>query len=595
MASEIPVMPRFLALVLALLTAGVANGAAPVAIGSKVPNLKFKDSRYLSRSLDDFPSAKVFVLAFTETGCPLVQRYLPVLKKLEQDYRDRSVQFLAVNVSEEDAITAVAAQAVRFEIPFPFVKDFDHASVAALGIEHVPTVVVLDAKRVLRYRGRIDDQYRLGGQRPAPSRLDLKEALDAVLAEREVEVKETPVDGCKITKPELPKPEKPITFTEHIAPLLQKHCQECHRPGAPAPFSLLDYREVRRRADTIALVVREERMPPWYGASEHTEFVNRRGMTAKERELVRQWAKAGAPEGDMALLPPPRAWPDDKGWLIGKPDLIVQTEVHQIPAEGDVPYKYVVLPHLFTEETWVRSVQILPDNPRVLHHCNMAYFTLAEGFKMANFITGQVPGGIPMALEDGTAVRLPKGAMLALQIHYITTGKPEKCRVSVGFKYANGVIDKRLKFHLLANHRFAIPPGDPFHEVTASRVFEQDVVGGGLFCHMHVRGKDMTFKVTYPDGKNETLLVIPNYNFEWQIGYKWDTGKKRFPKGTRLEVVAHYDNSPFNPFNPDPKATVREGDQTHQEMMNGFFFYVDAAEKLNLDIDPKTGRVKKDK
>src|SRR5262249_48210903 len=155
--------------------------------------------------------------------------------------------------------------------------------------------------------------------------------------------------------------------------------------------------------------------------------------------------------------------------------------------------------------------------PRVLHHCNMAYFTLAEGFKMANFITGQVPGGIPMALEDGTAVRLPKGAMLALQIHYITTGKPEKCRASVGFKYANGVIDKRLKFPLLASHRFAIPPGDPFHEVKASRVFEQDVVGGGLFCHMHVRGKDMTFKVTYPDGKSETLLVIPNYNFEWQI------------------------------------------------------------------------------
>ena len=119
-----------------------------------------------------------------------------------------------------------------------------------------------------------------------------------------------------------------------------------------------------------------------------------------------------------------------------------------------------------------------------------------------------------------------------------------------------------------------------------------DAEGIGLFCHMHVRGKDMTFRARYPDGTTETLLVIPNYNFNWQHAYRWAPGKKRFPKGTRLECVAHYDNSAFNPYNPDPKATVRDGQQTHQEMMNGFVFYVEAGERLGLDIDGTTGRVK---
>jgi hypothetical protein len=174
----------------------------------------------------------------------------------------------------------------------------------------------------------------------------------------------------------------------------------------------------------------------------------------------------------------------------------------------------------------------------------------------------------------------------------VTTGKKEKCRLSVGLKYAAGTIDKHLRFHLLVDTKFAIPPGAPAHPVSASRVLAHDAIGVGLFCHMHVRGRDMTFKAHYPGGKSEALLTIPNYNFDWQLAYAWAPGKKRFPKGTRLEAIAHYDNSAFNPFNPDPKATVRDGQQTFHEMMNGFVFFLDANEKLGLDIDGKTGRPK---
>jgi hypothetical protein len=178
-----------------------------------------------------------------------------------------------------------------------------------------------------------------------------------------------------------------------------------------------------------------------------------------------------------------------------------------------------------------------------------------------------------------------------LQIHYVTTGKEEKCKISVGFKYAGGTIQKQLHHILLADYKFAIPPEAPAHPVGASKVVDCDADGIALFVHMHLRGRDMTFKATRPDGKTETLLVVPNYSFDWQMPYRWKDGAMKFPKGTRLECLAHYDNSKFNPYNPDAKATVKEGDQTKDEMLNGFIFFTDANEKLNIDVDPKTGRV----
>jgi hypothetical protein len=163
--------------------------------------------------------------------------------------------------------------------------------------------------------------------------------------------------------------------------------------------------------------------------------------------------------------------------------------------------------------------------------------------------------------------------------------------LSVGIRYAGGRVDRRLRNMLFVDTRYTIPPGAAAHPVKVERTLAADVVGVGLFAHMHVRGKGMSFTAHTPDGKTEKLLMIPNYNFEWQIPYRWEPGKKVLPEGTRLECVALYDNSSFNPYNPDPAKAVRDGPQSFQEMMNGFLFYVNANEKLGLDIDPRTGRV----
>jgi peroxiredoxin len=566
----------------------IAAAAEPVPVGSRIDNLTFKDIRYLPRSLDDFKGATAFVLVFTDGGCPLAQRYLPAVQRLYADYDAKGVVVLAVNAGADDSIAGMAAQAVRHGCEFPFVKDFGAECARALGVTRTPEAVVLDAGRRLRYRGRIDDQYRLSGARPAPTRHDLREALDAVLAGRRVSVPTTPVDGCPITRAE-PAKREGLTFARDVAPILVKHCQECHRPGTAAPFSLQSFQQVSSRAKAIAEVVADGRMPPWHAAPEH-DFANRRGLSADEKDVLLQWLASDRPRGDDRGLPAPL--PPAGEWRIGKPDFVVSAPAHDLPAAGDVDYKYAILPTAFLHDTWVQAVEIKPDNPRVMHHCNLAHFRPGGQFSTDQLITGQVPGGEAMNLPEGVAYKVPAGSALVLQIHYVTTGKPETCRISVGFRYARGTVHKQLRHVLLEDKKYTIPPGSPAHPVTAARTLDRDALGVGLFAHMHLRGKDMTFRATYPDGTAETLLLIPNYSFDWQQPYRWGPHGKRLPKGTRLEAVAHYDNSPFNPYNPDPTAAVRDGPQTRHEMHNGFVFYVDADEMLGLEIDPKTGRAK---
>jgi thiol-disulfide isomerase/thioredoxin len=571
-----------------------ANGSAQDApkIGDVAGKLKFTDIRSLPRTLDDFGKKKAYVVVFTNTTCPLAKRYLPTLNEMEKAYRDKDVQFVAINSAEEDSIVAMATQAVQHEMEFPFVKDHGGACARALGVKRTPEAVVLDAERRIVYRGRIDDQYRLTGSRKEPTSHDLKDAIEAVLAGRKVAKAETEVDGCPITFVKERKPRE-ATFAEHVAPVLKKHCWDCHQAGGSAPFALTTYKQAAARAEALAEVVELQRMPPWFASHSFGPFTNRRGLSDDERAIIVDWARSGAAQGDLTRVPAAPKAPEGK-WLIGTPDLVVHAPEFDLPAKGDIPYKYALLTHIFTEDTWIQDAQIISDNPAVLHHGNMAFANLVEGFNEANFITGTVPGGEPMNLDPGIAFLIPKGSVLGLQLHFVTTGKPEKCKVSVGLRFPREPIQKRLRLIQLSDRKFAIPPGAPAHKVTASRVLDRDIIGVGMFSHMHLRGKDMTFTAHLPDKKTDTLLVIPNYNFGWQLPYRWEPGKMRLPKGTRLECVAHFDNSPFNPFNPDPKATVRNGPQTHHEMMYGFFFYTDANEKLGLRVDPKTGVEKKE-
>ena len=584
---------RFLLLLIVLTTfsepcvAWAADAARPP-IGTEIKSLRFKDIRYLPRTLADLGEHRATVIVFVNTTCPLVQKYWPKLKRLNDEFASQQVQLLCINASAGDEISEIAQQAIDFGVEFPVVQDIDGGCARAMGVERTPEAVILDQRQHLRYRGRIDDQHRLGGSRKDVTADDLVQALREVMNGTDITRPETAVDGCRITLPVPAKLETPVTYYAHIAPLMQRHCVECHRPNGGGPFTLLTLEDVTSHSEMIAEVVADRRMPPWYG-SRRQHFFNERGLTATERDQIVAWTTTGRTAGDAAQAPPPREFVDGK-WEIGEPDLVTTAVFpHKLPADGFVDYRYLLLPYVFTQDTWISAAEIFPSNPATVHHCNMAYMTLGEQFNEQNFITGRVPGGSAMILDEGVALKIPKNSVVGLQIHYTTTGKPEKNLMSVGFRFPRGVVRQELHHAQISKSRFEIPPGAAAFPVVAARTLPANATGIGMFAHMHLRGKDMTFRALYPDGKQETLLSIPNYHYDWQHAYRWKPGTKQFPDGTKIEVTAHFDNSRFNPFNPDSTAVVKTGPQTIQEMMFGFLFYTNEGEDLNLKVDPRTG------
>ena len=566
-------------------------------IGNKMESLRFKDIRGVNRELSEFGEHKAYVFVFVTSDCPIVKKSLPILEELYREFQPKEVQFVCVNVGVNDTLRDMASQAIEFRAPWPFVKDYDAQAAESLGITRTPEVAVLDSEHRLVYRGRISDQFRVGGTKPKATREDLKIAVEEVLAGKPVSVPETLADGCAISLPHRSSPtvESSLNYSEHISPIIEGHCASCHHPGTAAPFSLINYEDVIAHAQMIHEVVRDETMPPWYANKHHGKFQNDRSLSDKQKQMLLEWLDSQRAMGPVDTPKEPPQF-EETPWRIGTPDLIITTlEQHTVPATGFVPYKYVVLPHVFLSDTWVSAFEIRPLNPTVVHHCNMAYAT-TQGASDETFITGYVPGGQPMDLtkfNNGVAYKIPAGSALGLQIHYTTTGQEQKSRIQVGLRFPREKVRKQLYHFVLDPRGWKIPPGDPAFRIQSSHELKRDADLLGIFTHMHVRGRDMTFYADGPHGARETLLQIPNYNFEWQLGYEIAPGSKLYPKGTRIEAIAHFDNSSFNPYNPDPQATVEYGPQTVDEMFNGFVFYVDQNESLEIDVDPKNGRVRR--
>ncbi|MEZ5966180.1 MAG: redoxin family protein [Planctomycetota bacterium] len=568
-----------------------AHPDAPVALGARVEDLSFLDIRAQRRRLSDFGSPTALVLFFVSKDCPMVGRILPEVARLHRAYAPRGVQFLAVDVGAGDTVRDMGTQVLEFEQPYPFALDADFRFLQALGIERTTTAVVLDGERRLRYRGRVDDRVRYSKARDSSTRADLALALDAVLAGGDVEVPETPVEGCLVRVPTTPPATNRYTFHRDVEPIVQRHCQDCHHRGGAGPFPLLDYDDVRDHGEMIGEVVARQLMPPWHASDAHGDFRNRRGLGVDERSVLDDWLRSGMAKGDVADAPPTRTF-DDGPWRIGTPDLVLELPGSvRLPADGVVPYKYLVFPLVVQAETWVEAVEILPSNRRVLHHANLAYFELKKGYSPDGFITGFVPGGDPLVLDPGTAMRIPAGSVLGLQAHYVTTGKKESDRIRVGLRFPKTRVTRRAEVLVVTNTRFAIPPGAPAHRVAGARKVVADSTVIGMFAHMHLRGRDMTFVAHRPNAEPDTLLMIPNYDFDWQSSYRCHDGAVRLPAGTRVEVIAHFDNSRLNPFNPDASATVRFGQQTFEEMMYGFVFCTRDDERLDLNVDPTSGHI----
>ena len=366
----------------------------------------------------------------------------------------------------------------------------------------------------------------------------------------------------------------PVSFTKDVAPIVYKSCAECHRPTMFAPMSLMTYDDARPYARAIKAKVVARQMPPWGADPAHGTFKNDPRLTEKEIETIVSWVDAGAPKGDDADMPKAPQFAD--GWTIGKPDAVfTMEEEYDIPATGVIPYQYLRVPTHLTEDKWIQAIEIRPSANAQVHHV-LAYTQPAGqpvnqgGALGPTNIGGVTPNKPGITFEPGVARLLRGNSDLIMQMHYTTNGKPAKDRTRIGVIYAKQPPTKLQAGGMVLQPRFVIPAYDGNAEVKGTTKLERDTVMTSLTPHMHVRGKDMTYIAHYPDGTDEILLSVPKYDFNWQISYELKTPKV-LPKGTIVEVIAHYDNSAANKFNPDPSKDVKWGDQTFEEMMIGFW------------------------
>jgi len=364
------------------------------------------------------------------------------------------------------------------------------------------------------------------------------------------------------------------TFSKDVAPILYKSCVECHRPTMFAPMSLVSYDEARPWARSIKQRVVARTMPPWGADPAHGVFKNDPRLSDADVETIAKWVDAGAPKGDDKDLPAVPQFAD--GWTIGKPDAIfAMEEEFTIPATGAVEYKYFRVPTGLTEDKWIQAIEIKPGARAQVHH--VIAFTQPAGQPLKpggelgpTNIGGVTPNKPGLTFEPGVARLMRGNSDIVMQMHYTTNGTETKDRTQVGIIYAKQPPTKVAGGGMALNARFLIPAGDPNAEVKATTTLSRDITLTGMTPHMHVRGKDMIYIAHYPDGTTETLLSVPRYDFNWQLSYQLKTPKV-LPKGTQIEVIAHFDNSTQNKFNPDPTKDVRWGDQTWEEMMIGFF------------------------
>lgn len=414
----------------------------------------------------------------------------------------------------------------------------------------------------------------------------------------------------------------PVTFNKDVAPILYARCTGCHQPGDIAPMSFLTYKETRPWAAAIREAVATRRMPPWHADPHYGKFANDMRLSEAEMATIRTWAQTGAAEGDPKDLPP--APKNDSGWKIGKPDQIIDIgQDYVVKANARDGYVNFTVPTNFKEDKWVQAVELRPGNRKVVHHAHISvvppesatgpkaerrkdvastYIYTADGIAhmkpdapvkndgcteqdsgnyfgrrggQEGILASYLPGKGPDRYPIGTAKLIPAGSQLKFQMHYARNGKQDETdRSAVGLLFLDHPPDRPLRRMDISNLMFQIPAGASNHEVRECHTFDSDIELLSLTAHMHYRGKAMKFELEKPSGERVTLLDVPHYSFEWQQVYRF-AEPIAVPKGSRLMITAHFDNSLNNAANPDATKPIRWGAPSDEEMMDGWLEYVD--------------------
>ena len=553
--------------------------------GTLPKTLELSDTGGKTTKVLPLPKDEALVVFFIGTGCPISNSYAPTYGKLARRFADKKVRFLAINSVDPDA-DVVARHRKDYSIPFPVLMDPKLAAKRALGAQVTPHAFLIAGNRIL-YEGRISDRWgSRTAKRGGEVKQDLALAIQSWISGKPGAVTSTKAYGCAIPDPGSPGSNgttSPYNYSEHVLPILQKRCMECHREGEVAPFAMEDYDDVKSWADEIVEFTSRGIMPPWKAVGPKDRFKDDCRLSDKEKEVLAVWAKGGTPRGDPGKASPMPTWPS--GWKLGKPDLILELPRYTVTADGDEEYVLFVLPLTQDEQRNIRALDYQPGNKKVVHH--MLGFldpkhqgrALDEadpkpgyrrfggpGFRPEHILGGWAPGARVRPLPEDVAFHIGPQRDMVVQMHYYKTGKEETDRSRIGVYFSKGEPKRYAYTHELAQFRFKIPAGAKNHAVRKRIKLRTEVEIHTLFPHMHLLGKRMSLVARLPDGKLQTLIDVRDWDFNWQLIYE-PTRPIRLPAGTELTLTGWYDNSADNPRNPHrPPQDMGFGERTIDEM-----------------------------
>ena len=572
------------------------------------------------------PDGRAICFAFLHPTCPLAQEYGPVLGQLAADFADEGVRFVGV-VCESDDPAAIDAYRTKFGLTFPIHLDTDFTLAEALGATITPEAVLVDRDGRIRYAGRIDDRYKIRGvMTPGDAEPELANAIQDLVAGREIREPRTKPAGCPLDRPERPVAQAAAaaqhgpTFFKDVLPFLHAQCQKCHSPNQAGPFNLLTYDDAVEWMEVAIEEIEARRMPPAQIESD-LDYKWTKPPTAVQLAMLREWVAAGKPEGNPADTPQLPPLPDYSAFEedLGPPDIVLeQPQPTQLGAHGNNVYRHIVFSLDRDEDLRLRAIQYLPGNRKVVHHALLGHLpreTAEEavrdhggrdgfshpddraggfqdshgiGFRVppirddgqprAAFVGGFVPGVRATVAPADAALVIPAGCDIAVQVHYVRTGKLETDSSRVGIWLARQPPRKVMNMIYLSGDFAVVPQGVTDFRVRGSYTLPRDADFVGVVPHAHQLARWVEIKAHLP-GEKQPLLVlrVPQWDYNWQSPY--DLAKpRRFPAGTRFEAEVAYDNSAANPRNPfDPPQHVWHNETIHDEMLLPMFTF--ASEK----------------
>ncbi len=469
----------------------------------------------------------------------------------------------------------LASEAATLGLRAEILEDDGGAVTRASGVMSVPEAMILNPARwSVVYRGRLGDAVP-NGEGAARQAL-AGDALNQFLDGQRVLVRHTVADGSPLAM----TGHEARTYAKDIAPLLQRSCVPCHSPGNIAPWSMTNHTIVRDYAPLMKDEIMTRRMPPWHADRQPQAYHNDEMLKAEDLAMLVDWIDRGAPKGDGGDPLAEQAPPAAEKWPMGAPDQIVKVEPQTIPASGTVDYRYLVVANPFGRDVWLRAAVVSPGNSRVVHHVlvfNASSFTDVLQIRggLGGYFAAYVPGMAQDEYPSGTGKLLKKNAFMVFQMHYTVTGQPETDETEMGLYEAVGTPARELMTAAAYTTSFTIPPNVEDYPAVAEFVMPRDGVVYEFSPHMHYRGRSFRFEAVYPDSSREVLLNVPFYRFDWQTLYRLEV-PKRLPAGTRIVTTGAWDNSAKNPYNPDPSASVKFGEQSWEEMFIGYFNWADA-------------------